>query len=171
MLDTSNASGTLTGKMLVYLREASPWLRFVGILGFVGAGVLIVTGIALPFWFGMLGGELYGGILGHSLDMGGAGLGAAMGGILGFFYIVSAVLTLVPSLFIYGFGSRIRRHVRTGSDTDLEQAFRNNKSLWKFTGILCIVCIALVIPGLVIFTIVSVVGAVTAASPLGGFWY
>ena len=39
--------GVLTEGMLRYLKEASPWLRFVGILSFIGGGILCLLGIGI----------------------------------------------------------------------------------------------------------------------------
>ena len=41
------AQGALTETMLVYLKDASPWLRFAGILGFISSGLTVLTGFSL----------------------------------------------------------------------------------------------------------------------------
>jgi hypothetical protein len=46
---------------------------------------------------------------------------------------------------MYSFGSRIRQYAASGAAEDLEQALKNNKSLWKFSGILCIVYLAIIL--------------------------
>jgi len=145
------AQGSLTENMLLYLKAASPWLRLVGILGFIGTGLTVLWGlvslIVIPLvtdaWDEMTG--ILGAILGGSIALIFIGLGAFM-----FF----------PSLFIYRFGERIRAYLRTGTDQYLEQAFRNNKSLWKFIGIVCVINLAflpLVIIGNIIMAIASAI--------------
>jgi channel protein (hemolysin III family) len=37
--------GGITETMMLYLKEASPWLRFIGILGFVTAGLTALSGL------------------------------------------------------------------------------------------------------------------------------
>jgi len=143
--------GSITQLMLVYLKGASPWLKFVGILGFISAGLMALMGvvyIALPAM-----------MAGLFLDFMGAGAGAALGAAVGGFYLAMGVLIIFPSLFTYRFGERITRYLRSSSEQDLEEAFKNNKSMWKFYGILCIVYLALIPVGLVVAIIVAVVAA------------
>jgi len=83
-------------------------------------------------------------------------LGAISGGILGFVYLVPGVIMFFPGLFIYRFGEKIRSYNRTGAEIDLELAFKNNKSLWKFNGILYIISLAF-IPLLVIGGIIAAI--------------
>jgi hypothetical protein len=46
--------------------------------------------------------------------------------------------------------------MRTGAEQDLELAFKNNKSLWKFIGILAIIQLA-IIPVTMIFGIIAAI--------------
>jgi hypothetical protein len=139
----SSGAGVLTGAMIRYLREASPWLRFIGILGFIGSGLLALGGIVFTFLIVLvseLAGE-FGGIL--------------VGSFVGVLYIVLGLLSFFPAKFSYSFGSKIHHYVLSNSDKDLEDAFKNNKSLWKFLGILAIVYLA-IIP-------VAIIGGIWAA--------
>jgi hypothetical protein len=63
-----------------------------------------------------------------------------------------------PAKFIYSFGGRINRYVRSGAAEDLEEALKHNKSLWKFSGIVSIVYLA-IIPLAVVGTIITAVAA------------
>jgi len=145
-----NQEGTgivLTEIMLGYLKEASPWLRFIGILGFVGCGIMCLVGIISAIFSSVLSS-----IAGE--------LGALPAGLLSLFYIAGGALYFFPARFTYNFGAKIRDYQISSSNDDLELAFKNNKSLWKFNGILAIVCLAF-IPFLIIISIIF--AAVTAA--------
>jgi hypothetical protein len=146
------AQGTLTENMLIYLKGASPWLSFIGILGFISAGLTAVWGI-VSFVFVPLMRQFWGEISGF--EMAGA-FGVFFGVAIAVFCIGAGVLMFFPSLFIYRFGERIRSYLRTGLDQELEQAFRNNKSFWKFVGIICIIFLAF-IPVMIIAGIIAVV--------------
>jgi len=140
-------AGNLTETMLTYLREASPWMRFIGILGFIYCGFMVIGGL---------------------ISM--AGVAAASSILNEFFtfpvflvipfYLLMAVIVFFPSLFTYNFGTKIRKYQFSNSDDDLEQAFKNNKSLWKFYGILCIISLA-IFPVIIILAIVIGVAAVS----------
>jgi hypothetical protein len=151
------AQGALTETMLIYLKEASPWLRFIGILGFISSGTTVLWGIvsiALMPLFRQVWTEMppsyqpFSGIA-----------RAAFGGTMVIFGIGAGMLLFFPSLFIYRFGEKIRSYLRSGTAQDLELAFKNNKSLWKFFGVICIinlVFIPLMLIGGIILGVVAV---------------
>jgi len=128
--------GTLTEAMLIQLKGASPWLRFVGVLGFIGAGFTIMTGVVVlavvPFVTRTLGG----------LDPFSGIMGAVSWVVIAVFFIIVGALLVLPSLFMYRFGEKIRGYLRTGAEQEMEAAFKNNRLLWKFVGIICIVQLA-----------------------------
>ncbi|MDR0623537.1 MAG: hypothetical protein LBG10_03820 [Treponema sp.] len=138
-------SARLTGTMVRYLKEAAPWLRFIGILSFVGCGFMFLGGIA--FLVITMAVPDFGGEFG--------GLGGGIGSIV---YIFSGALMFFPARFTYNFGAKIRRYLRSNSEDDLEQALKNNKSLWKFNGILYIIALALV-PAGIVGAVIAVISA------------
>jgi hypothetical protein len=149
------AQGTLTETMLMYLKQASPWLRFIGVLGFIQCGFMALS--ALSFFiitpFRAVWSEL-GQVPGFEAFV--SGLGGIFGGFFGVYFLGGTVFLFFPSYFIYNFGSKIRTYLRTGTEQDLEGALKNNKSLWKFYGILAIIGLAL-IPVIFIIAIIAVV--------------
>jgi len=145
---TQGSGAVLTSTMLGYLKEASPWMRFIGILGFIGSGLTCFGGIIFAVTSSVLPG------MGE--------LGDFPIWLLSLIYVGAGALLFFPSRFTYNFGARIRSYQFSGSDEDLELAFQNNKSLWKFQGILYIVYLAL-IPFIIIIT---AIGATVAATGL-----
>jgi uncharacterized membrane protein SirB2 len=130
------AQTALTETMLRYLKESSPWLRFVGILGFIACGLMFFGGIIAAI--AMLAVSAFA----DELD----GFPA---GIFGLLYIVLGVVMFFPARFTYSFGAKIRNYQLSNSEQDLELAFKNNKALWKFYGIFCIVNLALIPVGII----------------------
>ena len=131
--DGSGNEGIITETMRFYLKGSAYWLKFLGILGFVWSGLLIIFGLAaLGGWVETFFGPIIS-VLGQSF---------------GPFVVLSigiGVLIFPPSLFMYTFGTKISVYLETGSDKDLEEAFKNNKSLWKFFGISVIVYLSLIL--------------------------
>jgi hypothetical protein len=152
----ANSSGQLTENMLRYLKGASPWLRFVGIVGFIACGFLALIGLVFLFspsaW-----GSFWSEIPGFGDYTGDAG--AVVGVAMGLYFFIAALLYFFPALFQYKFGSKIRGYLQSGSDQDLETAFKNNKSLWKFNGILLIIVLALFPAMLLIGIIIGIASA------------
>jgi hypothetical protein len=139
--------GMLTENMLFYLRGASPWLRFIGVLSYIGSGLMVAAGlvmmVVLPAvnetgisWLG--------------------GWGRALEGLIGLIYIIAGVIIFFPARFTYNFGAKIRTYLQNNAEQELELAFKNNKSLWKFYGILMIVYLSIIPIALVIGIIVAI---------------
>jgi hypothetical protein len=148
--------GTLTEAMLIHLKGATPWLRFVGILGFISSGLVVLMGFSMmPFvsimnraWAEIPGFESFNGVF-----------SAAFSAFMVVLFIGAGLLLLFPSLYIFRFGEKIRSYLKTGADMELESAFQNNRSLWKFMGIICIIQLAfipLLITGGIIAALVAV---------------
>ena len=134
--DNPAGQGTLTETMLIQLKGASPWLRFVGVLGFIGAGLLILIGVVF-LSIVPLSSQAFAGI-----DPFSGSVGTAFWVFIALFWLILGVLMVLPSLFLYRFGEKIRGYLRTGAEQELELAFKNNRLLWKSVGIICIVLLA-----------------------------
>ena len=113
-----------------------------GIVGYIGAGFLIISGIVM-----MLTG--FGGTL-RNLPV--------ISELVSFSYIPLGVLAFFPARFTYKFGQKIRHYLSSGAERDLEEAFKNNKSLWKFSGILIIVYLSFIPIGIVAAVIAALSG-------------
>ena len=138
----------LTEKMVYYLQGASPWLRFVSIVGFV------FLGLSLLFTFVVIAGA-------ETFD---DALGTGSGGL---FILITTLPFLLLGffclLFTLQFGNKIKMYLHTKDSADLEEAFKNNKSLWVLSGVVCIICLAFFV--LAIFAVI-----VIAASGFGD-WF
>lgn len=142
-------TGRMTGTMLRHLKGASPWLRFIGVIGFISCGFCALGGIVSflsqlfmgDFWREVPEVAEYADIMGIFLSV-----------FMGFYFIIVAVLGFFPALFIYNFGTRIRSYLQSGMDQDLEAALKNNKSFWNFMGVLVIISLSF-IPAFIIISI------------------
>lgn len=143
------SAGVITETMARWLGEASPWMRFLGVMGYIGAGFIILAGIII-----MVSGTAV-------AAMGGVGgaFGAGMGFGLGLLYLAIGALYFFPSRFMWNAGSRIKSWKQSQSSLDLEKALENNKSLWKFAGIVTIVSLAVMPVVMIIAVAVGVSSA------------
>jgi hypothetical protein len=140
-------AGNLTETMLGYLKEASPWLKFIGVLGFIGCGFTVLMGV-----FTAIGSISASAFFSDIVDF--------PFWLFSVIYLPMGVLLFFPAYFTWSFGDKISRYLYSNSDEDLEQAFKNNKSLWKFTGILSIISLAALPVLIIIMMIVSVIAAI-----------
>ena len=134
----------LSGPMLRYLNEAAPWLRFIGIINLVFCGIAVFGGIIASIIMFAVSGFI------EDFDRSFT--------LAGFINVPMGILFYFPSRFVYKFGSKIRNYQLTNADEDLELAFKNNKALWKFLGILYIIFLAFIPVSIVI----AVIGGVVA---------
>ncbi len=121
-----------TASTIEYLKASSPWMKFMGIMSFIGAGILIVVGLAIMLLFP---------IVSQVLDFVSAGL-AAVSSVFGFIYLAMGIVAIFPARYLYNFASKIRLFIETKNERAMEIALRNNKSFWKFNGIVAIISLA-----------------------------
>lgn len=137
--------GNLTAVMISYLKETSPWLKFISILGFISCGLIALGAVSFII-----------------ISIAASSLFSEFGNIpiwiISPLYLAMGLLVFFPSFFMYNFGEKIRKYQFSNSDEDLEEAFRNNKSLWKFFGIMTIISLAIT-PVLIIITVIVSVAA------------
>ena len=115
-----------------YLRETSRWGFFLAIMGFIFIGLLI------------LGGFFAGSYLSSLSQMTGART-PFPGFLLGMIYVVMGVLYIFPTYYLYQFSRKMKIAIATTDSGVLESALENQKSLYKFMGILVIVILAVYI--------------------------
>jgi len=107
------------------LAGTKPWVRLIGILGFISAGFMIVVGVVGAV-FGTAFGDLPPGM-----------------GVVFLIYPLMGALYLVPSLYLFRYATRIGEYMRDGQEVQLELALQSQRSFWRFVGILCLVGIVL----------------------------
>jgi hypothetical protein len=146
--------GEVTDGVIDQLQRTKGWVKFIGVMAFIGAAFMVVGGLVI-----MAGGAM-GGIF--SGDAGGA-LGAGFGFGMGLMYIVMAILYIYPGMKLWAYGKRIDQLLQDRATLTLEAALNEQRSFWKFTGIMMIILLsiyALIIVGVVI----AGIGAATMGS-------
>ena len=139
----STMGGTVKGPppvdsgVISLLTQTKPWVRFMSILGFVGCGFLVISGMIM-------------GAVGTFSQMGPAG------GFIGFVYIAMAVLYVFPALFLFRYADGIRDLARLRTPRALEGALDQQRRFWRFVGIFTIVVLGLYVVGLLIAMIVGI---------------
>ena len=114
------------------LRATRPWTRFLSILGFIVAVILIIAGIAM-----ILGRNF----LPKSTDTPGLMLTGVMNVAVSIFY-------LIPSIWLFKYSSAISRFIGGGGASELDNALVYQKSFWKYVGILILISMIVAILGI-----------------------
>ncbi|NOT48609.1 MAG: hypothetical protein HOP17_12770 [Acidobacteria bacterium] len=133
----------VTPLMIEYLRATKPWVRFMSVISFILAGLMVLGGlvmIVLPAGPGM---ERFG-----------------LGPMIGIIYILLAGLYVAPAYFLHQFASSIGNLMRGGGDVAMEAALGSQKSFWRFVGIMTLVVMVIYV---LIFVFAILFGIMSAA--------
>jgi hypothetical protein len=134
--------GQVTPAILDSMRQTRPWVLFLGILGFIGAGFMVLGGL------GML--------------VAGSAIGGGEMGAIAIVYIVMAVFYIFPSLYLYRYASSIKMLMSGYGVHALEEALSHQKSFWKLVGICTAVMMVLYFVGFIVLMAVGAAGAMSA---------
>jgi hypothetical protein len=145
--ETKTDSLSLTPMATNYLQSAAPWIKFIGILGFIGSGFLLLVAVTMFFIPFPFPGQapLFPGI-----------------GFISIIYFVLALITFIPCLYLLNYSNRLSG-IKYSADAEatLEKAFMWQKKYWVFIGIVMIVYFS------ILFVVIS--GALIAAFALNAF--
>ena len=122
-----------TELMLLSLRQTKPWAMLISVLGFISIGLMLLFSLATLFVF----------------PKGAGGSSFSPNILSGIVNILMVLLYFFPALFLFKFASSIGRLLEGGGVKDLEEALLNQKSFWKFVGILTLVLFGIAIIGMV----------------------
>ena len=93
----------LTPLAFRYLDQTRPWVRFMSIVTFVAAGLMVVLGsLTLVV-------ALFGGFAGPGAPVAGVFAGGVVGALMSLFYIMGAVLYVVPGVYLSRYARAIQR--------------------------------------------------------------
>lgn len=146
MSEIDNKEGKLvvTNEMKANLVRASKWGKFLAIMGFIGAGIIVLAAI-----FFMIAGNSMPGR--QMMPCCGAGI------VMGICYLIIAAVTAWVSLYLYRFSTNARMAVAEDSQSALGEGVRYWGLYLKLNGIIMIVSIGLAI-------VLGIIGGIAAAS-------
>ena len=136
MLDS--AGETILAPIMEPLRRTAPWARFIAILNFVFAGMMLLISVGILF-----------------LPI--PGMTGAGDGVMRFFglvYVPIGLPYLLPAVLSLRYASGISQFLQTLSPDQLADALNAQRRVWKFWGVLA--AIGLVFAG------IGVVGMIDA---------
>jgi hypothetical protein len=136
----------ITAEAKYFLHTAGRWATFLGVLGFIGTGFVVIIALFIGTIFSYIG----------RLNPAAAALPAGVGGVLTFIYLLVAVFYFFMSYYIYQFGVSIKNGTTFNDSILATKAFKNLKSHFKLIGITAIVFISIDLLFLAIFIIASI---------------
>ena len=121
-----------------YLMEAAKWARFLGIVGFVFTGFIVLAAIAM-----MSMGSTFSSLMNNGTTGLRSSAFAGLGAGVGIVYLLIAVLYYFISLYIYNFGKKTKAGILNNEPETLTVGLENLKSHFKLIGILTAVFLAI----------------------------
>lgn len=150
--NTNIFEGGLDERSKAYLLETTRWTKFLAIMGFILIGLMVVGSLFL-FAFGASMSSTY------SSGMSGfGGLGGYMGIGMGLLYLLIAAFYLFPIISLFKFSTNMKLGINTNNAELITEAFRHQKNLYKFIGILTIIVIVLYLLIIVGAALVGIAG-------------
>ena len=140
LLSTNPA--VLSTAAITSLRRTRPWVRFMSMVGFVSAGLMVVIGL--------IGGAI--GVVTQNAE-------AAVLIV----YPPLALLYVFPSLYLFKYANRIRDFGTNGDALQLELALDAQRAFWKFVGVLTLVGLALTVVLMVMAAVVGIVASIVSS--------
>lgn len=138
----------LDQQSISYMGETARWAKFLSIVGFVMCGIMILFAL------------FFGSIISTFSKLGGADVlsGAERVGYtfgVTVVYIVIALLFFFPCLYLFNFAAKMQMALRNNDQINLNTAFGNLKSCFKFVGILTIIILSFYLLGTIVVVSVA----------------
>ena len=113
------------------LLTTAKWMKFLCIIGCIGAAIMVIIGIAMVAL-----GTTIGGLAGSA--------GSTVGGaFLGVLYLAMSALYIYPIIKGFQFANGTKAACLTDNEYELARGFAGLRDLLRFMGILAIVCIVI----------------------------
>ncbi|MDB5029449.1 DUF5362 family protein [Mucilaginibacter sp.] len=139
-----------------YLHESGKWARFLGIMGFIGSGFLLLFGVFFSSAFSLFSHfrsmPYHYGPTPHPIMR----FPMFLGGFMGFIYAGIAILCFFIALNLYQFGSTIKHAIEYKNSAQVSIALGKLNTFLKIKGVvvICVLALyALIIIGVIIATI------------------
>ncbi len=126
-----------------FLNETRKWANFLGIMGFIGVGFMLVAALAMFVVFSFIP-EANNPDMPFDLSY------------FSLFYVVFAIIYFFPVYYLFQFSLKMKTALTQKDNNYLEESLGFLKSHYKFMGILTIVMLAsypIIIVGIVIFSL------------------
>ena len=123
---SNESDNSLSGYDKMYLEEAAKWSKFLGIAGFIFAGIILIAAFSVLFLgssISKLGGE--GSPLGSSLSYGVALL-----------YLLIGIVYFLLSLYQFRFGTKMKIALNESDSEAMTEGLKNLKNYFKSSGII-----------------------------------
>ena len=122
----NNSQLTVSPLASGYLNETGKWGKFLAIVGFCFVGLIVMLGLFAGTIFSSMGEAL-----------------PFPGFLMGLIYVAIGLLYFFPVYYLFKFSNQVRTALISKNSQQLDSAFENLKSHYKFIGILMIITLSM----------------------------
>ena len=153
----SSGEGGVTQGVIQQLKGTKPWVRFMSVLLFIGAGAMLLGALVVLVMAGALATTAGKEAMGHA-----PGFTAGIISAMAILYAIFGLIYIYPALKLWKYANRIAMLVVSGDVLDLEAALNEQRAFWKFLGIVVITIFGLYIVAVIAMVIFGVFAAISA---------
>lgn len=121
-----------------HLKETAVWGKFLGVIGFIYSGFIVLGAIFAVSMFAKL--------TGHAT---GSSNGLLVGGIVSIVYLILACVLFFMSMYLFRFAKSMQVALNTNDQELLNVSFKNLKIYFRFAGIITIVALIITALGII----------------------
>lgn len=151
------AHQAVSAAVIDQLARTKGWTRFFSVMLWIGAGFLVLGGIAVMF----LG--AFAGAMGEEVNSQFAAVGGAA--VIGAIYIALSLLYIYPALKLGSYSSRITELMEIPSEANLVAALDQQRAFWKYLGVSMIILFAFY--AVMVVVMIGVIGLGLRRLPVG----
>lgn len=116
---------TIDNTSKMFLTTTAKWAKFLGICGFIFTVLIVIMALVMGLFMTQI----------PKME-GMEGMSTIFGGGFTFIYLLMGALYFFPSLYVFNYGNKLKLALENTDNTLLNEAFKNQKSLYLFMGIL-----------------------------------
>lgn len=127
-----------------FLKEIAKWTKFISIVGFLLVGFLVLIGISFSIFFSSIASMIPPDLPNEFSDElpNPVFFMQSIAGFIGFSHLILASFYFFPVYYLFNFSSKLKNAILMHDETQLEMAWKNLKSHYKFIGVLLIVVLS-----------------------------
>lgn len=134
----------IDSRIALHLKETAGWAKFLGILGFILAGLMAIVAFVIPEIMSRYGS--YRSYSSYDYSESTKMIGVAMTVA----YLFIALVMFFVSLFTFKFGSKTRAALAMNDQASLDTGLKNLKFLFRFYGIVAIIYLGFMVLALLV---------------------
>jgi hypothetical protein len=139
------APSAVTELTVDLLRQTRPWVLFMSVLTFLSCGLVLVLSVVM----------VVAGFVTSGSD--------AFPKFVGLLYLPFGLLYVYPGIKLWKYASAIGRLVASRTAAELEVALAEQKSFWKYLGVMAAVVVVLYAVGIGVAVMIGVVAAMKSS--------